>query len=244
MRSWLVILGVASLAAVPLAAKNPARSPDDSGPRVRVLVVTGGHDYSTSFYTVFEQEGLAWDHATTSEEGFTQDLRGRYDAVVLYDMSASLSEGGRANLRAFAESGGGLVVLHHAIVSYQDWAWYHELVGGRYVSDAAGRPASTYLHDQDVEVRVVARHPITEGVVLPRIHDETYKGMEIASSNTVLLATSHASADGPLAWVSAYPKARVVYVQLGHGPEAHRNPGFRRLVLNAIRWTAGKNAAR
>jgi type 1 glutamine amidotransferase len=56
----------------------------------------------------------------------------------------------------------------------------------------------------------------------------------------VLLTTDHPASDAPLAWVSAYPKARVVYVQLGHGSEAHRDPGYRRLVLNAVRWTAGK----
>ena len=35
---------------------------------IRVLVVTGGHTYPTAFYTVFEQPGIAWDHAVSSEE--------------------------------------------------------------------------------------------------------------------------------------------------------------------------------
>jgi type 1 glutamine amidotransferase len=240
MRLPVVLLALSLLVAI--ASTPQARSPEPAaGSRaVRTLVVTGGHEYSTSFYTVFEQEGLAWDHAVSNEEAFRQDLRGRYDVVVLYDMSTTLSEAGRANFRAFAEGGGGVVVLHHAIVSYQDWPWYHELVGGAYLNDAPGRPGSTYLHDQDLNVKIVAAHPVTEGVVLPRIHDETYKRMAIASSNTVLLTTDHPASDAPLAWVSAYPKARVVYVQLGHGSEAHRDPGYRRLVLNAVRWTAGK----
>ncbi len=58
---------------------------------VRLLVVTGGHDYPTSFYTVFEQDGLTWDHAVSNEEAFRKDLRGRYDALVLYDGSEKIS---------------------------------------------------------------------------------------------------------------------------------------------------------
>ena len=130
-------------------------------------------------------------------------------------------------------------MLHHAIVSYPGWTWYRELLGGQYLQQPAGdRPASTYLHDQDLDVRPVTPHPITRGVTLTRIHDETYKGMSIAPTNIVLLATSHPTSDGPLAWVSAYPRARVVYIQLGHGSEAHRDPGYRALVRNAVRWVA------
>jgi type 1 glutamine amidotransferase len=232
------MLLVGSLVLAPLGAPACAQETGASAPPVRVLVVTGGHEYPTSFYTVFEHPGLAWDHAVSNEDAFRQDLRGRYDVVVLYDMSARLSDGGKGHLRSFVEGGGGVLVLHHAIVSYQDWPWYRECVGGRYVEAGPGGAGSSYLHDQDVEVAIAARHPVTEGVVLPRIRDETYKGLDVAPGNTVLLTTDHPASDRPLAWVSAYSRARVVYIQLGHGAEAHRDPGYRRLVLNAIRWTA------
>jgi type 1 glutamine amidotransferase len=207
---------------------------------VRVLVVTGGHEYPTSFYSVFEQDGLAWDHAVSNEEAFRRDLRGRYDALVLYDMSASLSSTGMSHFRQFVESGGGVVALHHAIVSYPGWPWYRKLLGGQYFQEAqGGAPASTYLHDQDLDLQVVTPHAITRGLALARIHDETYKGMWIAPTNTVLLATSHPTSDGPVAWISAYRGARVVYIQLGHGSAAHREGGYRALVRNAVQWVAG-----
>jgi type 1 glutamine amidotransferase len=207
---------------------------------VRLLVVTGGHEYPTSFYSVFEQDGLAWDHAVSNEDAFKQDLRGRYDALVLYDVSASLSPSGKAHFTQFVESGGGVVALHHAIVSYADWDWYHELIGGRYFPEPrGGTPASTYLHDQDLDLRIATPHPITNGLTLTRIHDETYKGMWIAPTNLVLLTTTHPTSDGPIAWVSAFRGARVVYVQLGHGTEAHRDSGYRTLIRNAVLWVAG-----
>ena len=206
---------------------------------LRLLVVTGGHDYPTSFYTVFEQDGLAWGHATSNEDAFKKDLRGRYDALVLYDGSSTISSEAQTHFREFVESGGGLVVVHHAIISYQDSDWFRDLVGGRYFLAPQGdHQPSTYLHDVDMNVRVVTPHPITRGVTLTRIHDETYKGMWIAPTSTVLLATDNDTSDGPLAWVSAYKPARVVYIQLGHGTEAHRDAGYRALVRNALLWVS------
>ena len=56
----------------------------------------------------------------------------------------------------------------------------------------------------------------------------------------VLLTTTHPLADPALAWISPYAKSRVVTIQLGHGSEAHRHAGYRRLVKNALLWTAGR----
>jgi type 1 glutamine amidotransferase len=226
------------------AGAQPDRSespPDESRAPLRVLVVTGGHDYPTSFYTLFEQPGLAWDHETTTEAAFRRDLRGRYDVVVLYDMPATLSAAGRAHFQAFAESGKGIVAMHHAICSYNDWDWYRDLIGARYqVAPAAGRPASSYKHDETIPVVVARPHPVTAGLTLREIHDETYKGMWLSPHNTVLLTTTHPLADPPLAWISAYPRSRVVAIQPGHGREAHVHPDYRTLVHRAILWSAGR----
>jgi type 1 glutamine amidotransferase len=208
---------------------------------LRLLVVTGGHDYPTSFYTLFEQPGLTWDHEATSEKAYRRDLRASYDVLVLYDMPKTLSAEGRANLQAYAESGKGIVVLHHALCSYNGWEWYRELVGGRFlIEPQGGRPASTYSHDETIPVATERPHPITRGLALTEVHDETYKGMWISPDVTVLLTTNHALADPPLAWISPYSKSRVVAIQPGHGREAHRHPGYRALVRNAIFWSAGQ----
>ncbi len=60
----------------------------------------------------------------------------------------------------------------------------------------------------------------------------------LAPTNTVLLTTDNPTGDPPVAWVSAYRRSRVVTIQLGHGPESQRDASFRRLMLNAITWTA------
>jgi type 1 glutamine amidotransferase len=227
--------------AIALAAGGGVARGQDGPAPLRLLVVTGGHDYPTSFYTLFEQPGLVWDHETTSEAAFRRDLRARYDVLVLYDMPSTLSAAGRANLQAFAESGKGVVVLHHALCSHNDWDWYRDLVGARYqVQAQPGRPASTYKHDETIPVAMARPHPITAGVAMTEIDDETYKGMWIAPGNTVLLTTTHPLADPPLAWISGYDRSRVVAIQLGHGRQAHVHPGYRTLVRRAILWSAGR----
>jgi hypothetical protein len=235
-RARYTCLGAAVVACA-LAAPWPAMVASP----LRLLVVTGGHDYPTSFYTLFEDPDFAWDHETTSEDAYRRDIRPRYDVVVMYDMPKTLGATARANLQGFAENGKGLVVLHHAICSNNDWDWYRDLVGGRYfVAPADGHPASTYKHDEQIPVAIATRHAVTNGVEMPEIFDETYKGMWISPDATILLKTTHPLADPPLAWISPYVRSRVVVIQLGHGSEAHRHPGYRKLVKNAVMWTAGR----
>jgi type 1 glutamine amidotransferase len=231
------------------AASGRVTLPPDIGDKrpqtglLRLLVVTGGHDYESSFYTVFEDNGdWVWTHAASNREAFKSDLRGRFDVLVLYDASQELEEAGRRNLQDFLESGKGLVVLHHAILDYGSWPWwYREVVGGKYLLQPEGSmAASTYMHDQDLIVQPTRQHPITNGIGHIHIRDETYKGMWISQGNEILLKTDNPTSDGPLAWVSPYAKSRVVYVALGHDSSAHRHPAYRLLVKNSILWSAGR----
>jgi len=218
----------------------PSGAPSAST-ELRVLLVTGGHDYEASFYSVFEQQsGFRWAHATNAE-AFKKSIKDDFDVLVLYDMTADLDDKCKGNLQAFVESGKGLLVLHHAIASYQNWPWYEKTVGGRYLLKPEGdKPASTYRHDEELAVLATTSHPITAGLGAIHIWDETYKGMAISPDSKVLLKTNNPTSDGPVAWISSYPKSRVVYIQLGHDGLAFRHPSYREIVRRAILWVAGK----
>ena len=209
--------------------------------RPRLLVVTGGHEYETSFYNLFEDD--LWSHAASNELAFKKDIRPDVDVLVLYDLEQNLSENARKNLRDFVEGGKGVVVLHHAIADYVAWPWwYREVVGGKYLLQAEdGLPASTFKHDQELIVRPVAQHPVLAGIGEFHVVDETYKGMWISPQVQVLLKTNHATSDGPVAWISPYEKSRVVYIQLGHDHCAHQHAAYQALVKNAIRWAARRD---
>lgn len=230
---WMMLItaGVLGLAVPPKATVRPP---------LRLLVVTGGHDYPTSFYTLFESPKVfQWDHATSNHEAFRSDIRGKYDVLVLYDLSLEISEAEKKNLADFALSGKGVVALHHAIIDYPDWEWWwREVVGGKYLLKLdGGKPASTFLHDQEISVGPVGKHPILAGIGAMRINDETYKGMWISPHVQVILKTDHPTSDGPVAWISPFKNSRVVFIQLGHGELAHRHAGYHRLVRNAILWS-------
>ena len=217
-----------------------AGSPKPAADALRVLVVTGGHEYPTSFYTVFEgRPEWRWSHAVSNVEAFAQEIVSRFDVLVLYDYSQELGDEGKAHLRAFAEAGKGIVVLHHALCDYQAWPWFEELVGGRYlIADQGDRKASTYRHDVPLFVRPAGSHPIVDPVGPLPLVDEAYKGMRISPKVTPLLETDHPDSDRYVGWVSPYEPARVVVLQLGHDERTHRSVGYRELVRNAILWSA------
>jgi hypothetical protein len=162
------------------------------------------------------------------------------DVVVLYDMPQDLDPVQQENLRAFVESGKGIVALHHAICGRTEWTWWYEQVlGGRYLHKPhEGRPASSYKHDETISVRPRGEHPITSGTLPFRILDETYKGLWISPRAQVLLETDHPDSDGPVMWAFPHERARVVFFQLGHGRDAHLHPAYRRLVRRSILWAA------
>jgi type 1 glutamine amidotransferase len=231
------------------AASGSVTLPADAGAvrqpagALRVLVVTGGHDFPTSFYSVFDgRPEWRWDHAPSAREAFAREAVSRYDVAVFYDMTTQdPGEEPRRNLQAFAEAGKGIVALHHTIAGYPQWPFWEELVGGRYLeTDTAGQPKSTYKHDVQLYVKTVGSHPIVDPVGPLQLVDETYKGMRISPKITPLLQIDHPDGDRFVAWVSPYPRSRVVYIQLGHDEHAHRSAPYRELVRNAILWSAGR----
>ena len=161
---------------------------------------------------------------------------------VLYDMPKTPSAEGRANLRAFAESGArASAAWHHALCSYNDWEWYRELVGGRYLIRAAqGGLLSVDLQprrdDYGSDGASATHHPRPGTHGSPRRNLQRHAGLP--ADVTLLLTTSHARA-APAARVDQPSlKSRVVAIPPPHGREAHGHPGYLVLLCNAIFWSA------
>lgn len=201
---------------------------------LRVLLVTGGHDHEPSFYSVFNEQKDIVTNVNPHPVAYNGSLD-RYDVVVLYDMVQDLPERQKDRLKAFVDAGKGLVVLHHAVVSFENWPWYRETIGAQYFEKK-----STYKHDLDLDIEPVTAHPVTRGIGKFRVNDETYKGMWMSDKNIVLLRTNHPTSDGPVAWISPHAKSRVVTVQLGHSSLAHNSSDWRKLVRQAMLWAGGR----
>ncbi len=238
-----IALALTLLVALASLVSGQAASPHQKTP-LRVLVVTGGHSHDASFYRLFEAHSDLRAVIEPHPTAFTKNLVRDFDVIVLYDMvqETQVAEAQRLKLKTFAEAGKGLLVVHHALVSYQDWDWYGlELVGGRYLLEArGGLPKSLYQHDFPMTVTPTKKHPITAGLKPFRIVDETYERMQYESGITVLLRTDAKGSNDPVAWISPYKKSRVVAIQLGHDRQAHENLHFRQVFHRAMLWAGGR----
>jgi type 1 glutamine amidotransferase len=231
------------------AAAGSVSLPTDTGASrrnpdaVRGLLITGGHDHETSFYGLFDgYNDLPHVPVAASKTAFQNDLRGKFDVLIMYDFSRDLDETGKKNLRAFVEGGKGIVVLHHALLDYQDWPWWYEdVVGGSYRLKREGDiPSSTVKDREQLFVTPAEEHPVTAGIGPFHIVDETYKRMLFSPRVRPLLLTNNPNSDRSLAWIGPCSTSRVVAIQLGHGPTAFHHPAYRALVHNAILWSAGR----
>jgi len=91
---------------------------------IKVAVVTGGHDFEEEeFLSLFAgHKDIEYVHVPQSDhsEIFEDISQWPYDVIVLYNMTQQISPRRRANFVKLLEDGVGLVVLHHAILAFQE----------------------------------------------------------------------------------------------------------------------------
>ena len=132
-------------------------------------------------------------------------------------------------------------------------------VRGRRVLD------SGYRHDVDYVAEVVADHPVLAGVPASfPVNDELYLAEIFEQDVTPLVRARHDfvaanfysaanavagrmfdNTDWPhpqgsnlVAWTKPADRAEIVYLQFGDGPATYQNPAVKRLLSNALEWTA------
>lgn len=221
------------------------------GAKIRVLLVTGGHDFEKdAFFKVFNENPDITFKAVEHPDAyasFKPAMAAAYDVIVMYDFNQKISDEAKADFLGLLKGGKGLVVLHHAIATYADWPEYWKIIGARYYLqqtnvDGVEKARSAYKHGMHFKIHVAdPEHPVTRGVKDYEIHDETYKWFDVAKECHPLLTTEEPESNPVIAWAKNYDKARVVYMQSGHDHFAYENPAFQQVLRQAIRWTAGKN---
>ena len=120
---------------------------------------------------------------------------------------------------------------------HAEWRGFdREVLGGNYTGHYGSEPCRIAVADSGKD------HPLLSGVTLGN-SSKLYKD-EVTSSDAVLLLTA-SLANGetePVAWVNQYGPndARVFYTSLGLRDDFEQ-PGFRRLLRNAVQWGLGAN---
>lgn len=241
---WLMLLAL-------VCSSTLAGEPKEGSGKIRVLVVTGGHDFEQEpFFKLFKDNpDITYRSAEhpNAQVLWSNKSAGQFDVFVLYDMHQEISEEAKADFLARLRGGTGLVVLHHAIADYQQWPEYARVIGARYylektTVDGVEKPRSVYQHDMHFTVQVVdPLHPVTRGLKDFEIHDETYNLFDVAKDCHPLLITQEPQSNRVIAWARTYGKARIVYLQSGHDHFAYENPNYQKLLAQAIRWTAKRD---
>lgn len=233
-------------------AKAQAASADKTAPTkpLRVLVVTGGHDFDQEpFYRMFsDMEGIEAVPVQIDKESTYFDDIGQWDyaVIVFYNFRNNLSSKGQENLLALCNRGVGVVVLHHAIAGFPEWSMWPKIIGAQYFledTEIDGKvwKRCTYKHDVPLQVKIEkSKSTVTAGLKDFEIVDETYKGYRLESGNHILLTTNEVLSQKEIGWTRTFQKSRVCCIQPGHGKDAFENPHYRQLLGQAIHWAGGK----
>lgn len=233
--AYLFVLGAFLAATTGLVAD--AGKPEPKA--VRVLILSGvpetHHDYKNqcpNMAEVLKKEGhdvVLRDKAIV-EEGDAA----KFDVLVLMSEKWRGDDKNRKELLQMVQEGKGLVVIHMAYVPCV------EALGGK-----ASRNGKT----GEIKIEIAdKKHPVTQGVddfnAGPK--DELYAGVKFTADDVHVLAKGQDTLGTwePVAWVRSYGKGRVFYCSLGHSTEGQKNPGFLKLVTNAVRWATTKTVGK
>ena len=182
------------------------------------------------------------------------------DSVVIYGdgKEAHPAIGHHGELRQRFEAGKSLAVIHWALEpdSADTAKLLDDLIGGRFDPEWSVNPI------WKMSAPTLSKHPAASGVATFEAEEEFYYHLRLRADAIPLLQAlppaSSLGADGPysgnptvrkelagaipqtLAWVVENPnKSRGFGFTGGHFHRHWANPDFRKLVLNAIVWTAG-----
>lgn len=219
--------------------------------KIHILVITGGHGFKQEpFYHMFDSlsNDISYDklEQPAANELISSAGVDKYDALVFYDMYNSITPSQKQAYIQLLKKGKAMIFLHHSLVSYQDWEDFQKIIGGKYYEKATlvngDTIKSSYEHDVLIPVKIENRkHPVTKGLKDFEIHDEVYGHFGTQPNIIPLLSTTHPGSSPNIAWINPYLGSDVLFIQLGHGPEAFGNPNYRRLLLQGIEWSVSKH---
>lgn len=220
---------------------------------LHTLILSGGvaHDFaatSRSLADTLRRGGIASE--ITERLGDLADARLHdFDALILNcvrwskegaegpDGAYHLGEDARRNVLRFLTSGKGLVALHAAVINFDDWTEYRDILGAYWVWDTSGHGP----YRPGWKMRIADRaHPITQGIDDFEIHDELYHSLRMVRPVHTLMTAAWEGQTQPMAWTARYGPARIHYNALGHGPETFQNPSFQRMLRQGVLWATGR----
>lgn len=138
-----------------------------------------------------------------------------------------------SGLRRAVARGIAVLAVHSAVSTLRDDPLWLDTVGGEWVPGTSWHPEIS-----TARVRIVAQHPITEGIADFDTFDERYTDLRVTADADVLAVHDLDGVPHPLVWAREVGAARVAYVALGHDERAFDAVQARRLIAQAAAWAA------
>jgi len=229
-----------------LVALCPAAAmADDAGKPLKVCILSGCETYKSEESLPPFQEFLERHYnvrCTRVVRKAVDDLPGLEqlddcDVALVFIKRMQLKGEQLERYQKYVTSGRPVVAVRTASHAVQTWLEFdREVLGGNYQSHHPVGPVT------QIGVTPVGKgHPILAGVELTSVNDSLYKNSGHADDIQVLWTGAIPDQPAePLAWTRAYKGSRVFYTSLG-AQETFQEPSFRRLLANALFWTAKRD---
>lgn len=221
---------------------------------VRNLLLIGGvyHPFEESapaLAAVLEPLGWRSDICFDIEAGLARLAAGEFDQLTVaclrwtmiqnekyapfrQEFALSLSPAGRAAIRDYVAAGNGLLGIHGAPISFDDWPEWPGLLGIGWRWGISHHPPYCAA-----EVRMAGDHPITHGLPGFNVSDEIYSALDVAPFMAPLAEARHADMDWrPVAFAGEKDGARRAWCGLGHDAASLAEPTHGRLIRRAAQW--------
>ena len=167
--------------------------------------------------------------------GWSGDLLAPYAGVILAKSNNTSSSNPlpwmtgpiQTALVSYVRRGGGLLAVHSGTAGYGEAAALRGLLGGVFDHHPAQCP---------VTVSAQGSHPVVEGVEPFTVQDEHYHMILDDPAAEVFLTTTSEHGQQPGGWSRREGRGRVVVLTPGHNLEVWLQPGFQKLLRNAMAW--------
>ena len=209
----------------------------DAGPKIGTTIVS---DPRIAFEMLAE--------AMRTEDGFdlftVNALRWQMDAdryaAQRDDFAYALQPHDLDGVEALLQRGGGLVVVHTAVICFDGDLRWQRIVGATWNWSRSSHPSRCALRVTPTN----AAHPITNGIDAFQVDDELYQYLDVESGAVPLLQANVVGVEGlvqpaPVLWARPYGAGRVVTHLLGHDAESIAHAQHRRVLRRSALWAIG-----
>ncbi len=227
--------------AVPLHGETAGAPASGAPPAVRLLMIVGGvaHDYDALPRLLadnLDKQGDLKVRVTSDLAEINEATLADCD-VILFNtcIEKGLDESQRKALIGALRQGKGVVALHCALWSFQDWPEFRRMLGGIVLKHGKFGPCENVV--------VHRNHPVAAGVRAQfSITSEPYYVDERSRDMNVIVQTipvyEKRGTPEPQVWTTRYMGGRVFAITYGHDDKSQTDPVFLKLLSRGIRWSA------